>query len=267
VVTRQFDFADFDSLEIGDSFKFDVAASDTFSVEVVANENLFEGIEVQKTGNTLKIGMDWPGVLSFGSRTSEVKITMPELASLKISGATTGTVEGFKSSRSLDTDISGSSTVEIEAEIGDFTSQISGASRLSATVKSSATDIELSGSSNVELELETGDFRYRSSGASRGTGTVKASATDISLSSSSRIGFTGSGGNLVLSGSGASTALLEGYTVQDTDVRLSGSSRADVDISGKLDVSLSGASELRYGGSPTLGKRMEISGGSRFERR
>jgi hypothetical protein len=267
VVTRQFDFTDFDAVEISDSFKFEITASDTYLVEVKANESLFEGMSVEKAGKTLKIRMDWPGVVNLGSRASEVRIAMPELAGLKISGASTGSVTGFTSSRDLDVEISGSSSLDLDAETGEFTSQLSGASRLTARNKSTGVDMELSGSSSAQLEVRTGAFRFRASGASRGSGSVDAAGTNLSLSSSSHVNFTGSGGDMVLSASGASAALLQGFEVRDADICLSGSSHADADLGGKLDVSLSGASELRYGGNPTLGERMEISGGSRFERR
>jgi hypothetical protein len=225
---------------------------------------------VEKKGETLRIGIDWWRVWSVGSldsRALEARITMPDLVSLKMSGATNGTVRGFKSDGDLGTAVSGASKLDLDVETGRFTSEISGSSEVSAKVKSTGSDIEVSGASSVSLEMDTGGFVYESSGASDGSGSVKAASTIIHLTGSSDLHLTGSGGDLKLTGSGASEAALRGFSIEDADIILSGATDADVDISGTLNITLSGASELTYGGNPRLGDRMDITGGSRFERR
>ncbi len=67
--------------------------------------------------------------------------------------------------------------------------------------------------------------------------------------------------------SGSSGARLDGFSGRNADLRLSGASNADIDIEGKLDLTLSGGSTLKYGGNPTFGERMEVTGGSKIEHR
>lgn len=268
LTTKEYEFTDFNAVDIGSAFKVDIGYSDTYSVQITANENLFRNVNITKTGNTLKIGLKWSGI-SFSNSTYDLKarITMPELVNLTLSGSTEGTVSGFKSTNDFDARLSGASELELDMETGRFNSVISGSSEMTARIISNDAEIKLSGSSELKLDMTTGDFVYRSSGASEANGTVKATSTGIYLSGSSEIKLTGLGGDLILSGSGASNCTLVGYSIENADVDLGGASHADVDINGELNVSLSGASGLFYGGNPTLGDRMDISSGSSFEHR
>jgi hypothetical protein len=266
LTTRQFDFTDFNTVQVGSSFKVDITPSDKYSIEITSNESSFKYINVTRKGNVLQIGLE--GLHFFiGSRTLEAKITMPELAGVNVSGATMASVTGFKSTNDLDARVSGSSTLALDMEMGRLTGEVSGASHLSGNIKSTSADVGLSGSSNWVLDMETGDFDCQSSGASSTSGTLTAHSTAIKLTGASDIKLTGSGGNLDLSASDASDARLKGFSVGDADVGLSGGSHADLDVDGELSVSLSGASELIYGGNPILGGRTDISGGSRMEHR
>ena len=99
LTTRDFDFTDFSAVEVGSAFTVDISPSDTYSVKVTTQEGLFKQVKVVKTGDTLKISLDWPGLFfgSFGAPVLQARIMMPELKSLDLSGATKGTVRGFKS--------------------------------------------------------------------------------------------------------------------------------------------------------------------------
>ena len=73
--------------------------------------------------------------------------------------------------------------------------------------------------------------------------------------------LTGSGKRLDVNASGASSAGLEDLKVVDADVEFSGASHGTVNLTGRLDVTLSGASSMSYIGTPTLG-RHNLSGAS-----
>ncbi len=63
----------------------------------------------------------------------------------------------------------------------------------------------------------------------------------------------GSAGDLVVDASGASLAKLADFTVDNASVNLSGASNGTVNLGGRLDADLSGASSLGYIGEPTMG--------------
>ncbi len=267
LTSRAYEFTDFNTVDIGSSFKVDIGYSDTYSVQITTNENHFNDIVAAKSGNTLKIGVKPRWGIGVFSRTLEVKITMPELVKLTLSGATEVTVSGFKSTNDFDARLSGASKLDLEMETGKFNSEISGASEMTATIKSTDSDIRLSGSSELMLDMTTGNFVYKSSGASDTSGNIEAISTSLHLSGSSNIELTGSGGNIDLSGSGASNFKLAQYYVKDVDIELNGASNADMNINGTIRGSLSGSSELLYEGNPILSDRLDISGGSRMQRR
>jgi hypothetical protein len=85
----------------------------------------------------------------------------------------------------------------------------------------------------------------------------------IDFSGGSRATITGTAVDLTVSGSGGSNINLQDLQVQNASVDLSGGSQAKVDASGRLDVNLSGGSQLQYRGNPTMGSQ-DISGGSRI---
>jgi hypothetical protein len=99
------------------------------------------------------------------------------------------------------------------------------------------------------------------SGASQIDGEMNGGATTIDLSGASRVVPRGASQSVVVSASGASTADLTNFPVDRADVRLSGASNATVPVKSTLDYDLSGASNLTYTGSPSIG-RSQTSGAS-----
>ena len=59
----------------------------------------------------------------------------------------------------------------------------------------------------------------------------------------------------------ASQADLDHFTVNDADIELSGASDAEIIVNQRLEIDLSGASELIYHGNPKVGS-INVSGGS-----
>jgi len=139
-------------------------------------------------------------------------------------------------------------TLEAEVTMPELTGlELSGASDGSVTdfTSSEALYAEVSGASSLRGDIEAGGVRFDVSGAS-----------DVKL--------RGSGEDLVMDVSGASSADLADFPVADADIQVSGASSAAVNVSGRLDVEASGASRVRYRGSPTLGS-VDSSGGSSID--
>jgi hypothetical protein len=224
-VTKQYDFTDFTAIEAGYAFEVDVVPSETYKVTITTGEKIFEYIDVSKDGDTLKIDLHlWN--IPVGYPKLKAEINMPELWRLNLSGASRGRARGFKTSHAVDVILSGASDLDIDMETGDFESEVSGASKFYGRLISTSTKLEVSGASQIELK--------------------------------------GSGGNIKINASGASQTTLTDFPVNDADINLSGASRAGMDISGRLDIVLSGASSLEYEGNPTLGN-FSITGGSQMK--
>ncbi|MBN1176970.1 MAG: DUF2807 domain-containing protein [Dehalococcoidales bacterium] len=226
VGTRDYDYTDFTVVEVGHAFSVEITPAETYRISISAGENAFDHIEVTKTGGKLEIGMDT--FFFHFLRSPRVKITMPRLTGLHLTGATEGNVTGFSSS-------------------DDF-------------------DLSLSGASELYMELETGNFEGELSGASELTGNLVATSCEFTLSGASEMELTGSGGDIKIDASGASQADLEHFNANDADIDFSGASDGNLNVNGRLDISLSGASLLEYSGSPTLGE-LDLSGGSELKNR
>lgn len=215
LVTDEMDFSDFTAVDVENAFDVEITKSSSYSVNITADDNIFDYVEVSKTGDTLIIGLKWGYNYQFV--TLRAKIAMPELYELEFSGATHGTIVGFSSSHEFALGLSGASSLHMEdITMGDVELDISGASNLSGnlTADGDATFV-VSGASTVEL--------------------------------------TGEADDLTVTVSGASHLELSQFPAHNAIVNLSGASHSTVNLEGRLDAVVSGASHLYYTGNPTMG--------------
>jgi len=113
---------------------------------------------------------------------------------------------------------------------------ISGATRGTVSDFSSAEDVDI-----------------KVSGASKVTGDITAGNAEFDISGASTVQLEGSANDMVADVEGASRFNLGGFAVNNANVSLSGASTGTVNLNGKLDADLSGASKLEYIGEPTMG--------------
>jgi hypothetical protein len=88
----------------------------------------------------------------------------------------------------------------------------------------------------------------------------------VDLSGASTFNAAGSASNLTSVISGASTLNLSNLTVNNAEMTLSGASNAQINLNGRLNAQLTGASTLQYSGSPTLGN-ISTSGASTISKK
>jgi len=225
--TEIFNLSDFTRVEVGTAFEVEVVQSGSYSVEVTVNDNLFKYVDVSREGETLKISLTTVTLL--GPKTLKAKVAMPELRGLDFSGATRGTVSGFSSTKNLDIEVSGASTVDL-------------------------------------VEMSAGDAKFEVSGASKVTGDITIGDAEFDVSGASTVQLEGSASDIVAEVNGASHVKLAGFPVNNANVNLGGASTGTVNTAGRLDADLSGASKLSYIGEPTMGN-INTSGGSTLSRK
>jgi hypothetical protein len=159
---------------------------------------------------------------------------MPELRELKVSGASKGSATGFDSS-------------------GDFRLQVRGASNVTGEVKAGDSELDVAGASQIRLGLSAGRLRLKVAGASKLSGELRAETGDIHVVGASRIGLRGDMEDAQIDVAGASRLDMDDFTVRNAGIKLAGASRCRVNVAGKMDAELLGASRLVYGGSPVIG--------------
>ena len=224
---KDYDFKDFTRVNVSSAFHAEIKYGDAYDITVIAPQ--VEHVRVEKNGDTLRVYRDaslWHG--PFGGE-SKVEITLPDLTSVELSGASHGTVSEFYQASDFEVRISGASHLELEdTAVGDFTADVSGASRLNGRVESDG-------------------------------------YTGLVISGASRVDLNGSASAVKVYASGASRAALIDYTVENADIILAGASHGDVNLTGRLDANISGASRLNYRGTPELGT-IQTSGSSTIGR-
>jgi len=129
-------------------------------------------------------------------------------------------------------------------------------------------DLTVSGASRGTVSdfSSTEDLDITVSGASRVTGDITAGNADFDISGASTIQLEGSANDMVASVSGASRLNLDDFTVNNADVNFSGASSGTINLDGRLDADLSGASSLWYIGEPTMGD-INTSGASTLSKK
>jgi len=165
--TEEMEFTGFTAVEVGDGFEVSVIQSSSYSVIITADEKIIDNVEVTQTENTLKIGLE-PGSY-IGNLVRKAEITMPELDTLSLSGATRGTAEGFSSSNQFVLALSGASSLHLtEINVGDVKIDVSGASAVTASGTAKDLVAIVSGASDVDLgDFPVNDADLNLSGASR----------------------------------------------------------------------------------------------------
>ncbi len=227
VITEKKDFKNFTSLDISSAFDVEITQSSTYSVIISADESLFDYIEVSQAGSKLKIYLNPRHIFTdftLGRRVLKAEISMASLHELVISGASKGTVTGFRSASPLKLDASGATTLKlIDIAAGDTNCEVSGASKLTGNLTVGKADFNVSGASSMEVSGVANDMEIEVSGASK--------------------------------------VNLEKFHVGSVDAVLSGASEATVYANQRLDLEVSGASRLYFVGNPQLGKT-DVSGAS-----
>jgi len=203
LTTRNFDLSDFTEIAAQSGFQLEVVQSSTFSVEVTADDNAIDYIDVYKSGNTLKIRPQWNR--SFRSVTLRARVTMPDLYEIKLSGGSGASISSFSSSHDLSVGLSGGSSLAGDIIAVDTYIALSGGSQVN--LQGTADDLDVNGSGGSQLEL--GAFPVNNADinlSGGGIATVSVNGTlDVNLSGGSHVTYIGEPTSIDTNLSGAST--------------------------------------------------------------
>jgi hypothetical protein len=189
LTTEEKSFSGFTKVEASHGFQLEITSSSTFSIEVTADDNIHQYIDVDKDGDRLRIRME--SGRSYRSLILKAKITMPDLYDIELSGGSRADITGFSSSHDLKLELSGGSRVTGDITAGDADFNLSGGSQVD--LEGSADDLKVNGSGGSQLDLESfsvGNADLNLSGGSRATVNV-TSTLDVNLSGGSRVEYIG----------------------------------------------------------------------------
>ena len=185
IITKEDQFSDFTEVDAGSGFTVEISESSSYDVIVTADDNVMEYVEVSKSGDTLNVRVRWG--ISFRSVTLKIRITMPRINKIELSGGVQGKIEDFTSTNQLSIDLSGGSQLTGQGSAGDLTVDASGGSQLhfrECSVQNA--NIELSGGSQATINLD-GTLNADLSGGSQLYYYGDATPGEIETSSGSQI--------------------------------------------------------------------------------
>lgn len=212
----------FTRIDISHGFEVQILRDTAFKVTIHIDRAVFEYLVVDQRGDTLRIGLE--SGHTYINTTQRAVITLPELEKLELSGGSNAEVGSFSTGKSITLELSGGSIARLDnVTVSDAGLELSGGSRITGGLTLQDGRFDLSGASVVELEGSAADIR--------------------------------------VTGSDASDIRLDDFTVKTANVKLGGASTASLHVIERLDIDLSGASDIDYTGSPLLGS-VNLSGGS-----
>jgi hypothetical protein len=202
VISREIPLADFTSVEAANAFEVEITQSDTFAVTIRFDDSILDVLDLSKEDDTLRLRLE-PGVSLREDVTLEADITMPDLEGLNLSGASSASVSGFRTSGQLDIALSGASSLDGDLEAGDVDITASGASRVVLEGSATGLTIEGSGASSLDLADFTVDTaEVTLSGVSDATVNAQERIDPVDVSGVSTLRYLGdpSLGNVSTSG-------------------------------------------------------------------
>jgi hypothetical protein len=153
----------FKRVDASGAVNVEIVSQKNFSVSVEADDNLLQNIKTEVSGDTLKIYSED----KISPKTQiNVKISMPEIIGLEISGASSANVLGVNSDL-VELKASGASKVRVEGEVIKLKVDASGASKIDAEgLKGEDASVDVSGASSATI-LATEEVDLDASGASK----------------------------------------------------------------------------------------------------
>ncbi|MGD1007478.1 MAG: head GIN domain-containing protein [Ignavibacteriaceae bacterium] len=148
-ITKTYSYKDFTAVEVSSGMYLTVTQSDSYGIEVIADQKDFEDLRVEKDGNALKFYIKKDFFLFDWGRHHkiEVNIKMPALTGADLSGGSTG-----------------SFTMDVLSK--KFSAELSGGSSINGNLKCGKIELELSGGSVVELSGHGKNLKVDGSGGS-----------------------------------------------------------------------------------------------------
>ena len=149
IQTQSFSRSNFDSVSVSGGWRVDIRQSETFSVTIDTDENLFSYLDIYVDDGTLYIGFQRG--YSIDRTHCRALITMPVLTKLTMTGSITGTISSFNMpGHTMSVAVAGSGDVVAHTiTVKNLKLKISGSGSFEATGKAQYLEGDISGSAKV----------------------------------------------------------------------------------------------------------------------
>ncbi|MDR0694728.1 MAG: DUF2807 domain-containing protein [Prevotellaceae bacterium] len=229
-LTETREVSHFTGISASSVFDITVTKGATESLVITADEDVMPYVRSEVSDGVLKLYIDRD---VRNVKILKAAVTIKELDMVRLSGACRLASEEVFTPAKFSGDLSGASSLQLTVKTGQLSLDASGACRatLDATVENTVV-FDFSGATKIQGNLTVDNLTVDMSGASRLelTGTANGASFDIS---------------------GTTRIQAENFLLKDASVKSSGASRVDLHVTKSLRVHSSGASAVRYKGSPS----------------
>lgn len=203
IVSENRSVGSFTNVEVSGGFEVRLKQDGATSVKIETDENLMQYIEVMVNSNTLVIRSK-RGFNLDPSKENIVYVSAPAYKDLDVSGACDIKGEGVISGTDLDVHASGASDINMEVNVPNLSTELSGGGEINFRGRATKFDVSLSGAAKMRcFDLQAEDVNLDVSGASD----IEVNASrklDISASGASDVKYRGNA-SVSQSSSGASS--------------------------------------------------------------
>lgn len=251
---REYKVRNFDGLDITWLYKVELTRASHYSVSVDAPDFILPYLRIEVRGNILCLEVrdlprDIKRKIENGRNEVRATVSMPELVTLKMSGASSlSAKDEFQHKNNKFTlRLSGAAAargLSVRATEADI--DCSGASKFDLKGDFDRVDCVLSGAANGKLEASPKAAELVMSGSGRLDWDGKAGKVNVTASGAANLDFEGSATEIRIGGSGAARISTAMAPARNVSVQLSGAAKCDVDVRETLDANLSGAATCRY---------------------
>ena len=174
--SRSYDLTDFDRIDVEGQWQVTIERGNSWSVAVETPVEILDNVQVEREGDELSISYEggWCAGCFRDGNALKATITMPDIESLDLSGATQLSFSGFDG-RSLSLDVSGAVALRgVSSRFDTLGLDLSGAGSVDfSDVRVTDANVDISGASNVKLQMAGG----RLTGDVSGTANLEYSGT------------------------------------------------------------------------------------------
>lgn len=259
--TKEYRLSGFSGLEVSSIYQVELTQSSRYAVKVEAPDFLIPLLRVEVRAGVLQLALqdlplDIRRRLETGRHRIRAEVSMPELNSLRMSGASKLNATGeFSTRKKFDLRLSGATNVvKLSVNAPEASLECSGASNLYLTGRYDIARIDLSGSVKAVLNVDAREAAVRLSGAAKLSDKGTLGKLGITASGAASFELKGALTDLDVTGSGSAKIKFSDVSARTAKIGLSGAANAVIDVRDELSVSLSGAASLRYHG----GERLKI---------
>lgn len=237
-------------LQYGDGYSLTYSDSllSKFNVETKDGK-----LNVKEKSNSLK----WWNRIMYRQETTDIILTVPEGSKLSLRGTISGSLSAELPDweyGDFDLIIAGSTSItgkNITADDINVTASGSAKFGVGGTLKS--VNVIASGSADIELSGSATSLKASVSGSvDLSCEQFDCPIIDVDSSGSSDISLSGTGSKLTVHSSGSTDIYAKDFSLLTAAIHSSGSCDAEINVSVKLTVSVSGSADIKYWGNPSI---------------